>query len=392
MKSDDNDVFSIMKNFLMIHADEIQKLATSHHKEFLGGDNFRTEHLEKYQKNHIKIVQKFGENLRFKDIKHGIDTFKRLGERLAKDSVKDNLSIEEAVDGIIFMKQAVWQLMEKHGLLDQLGTKDFYQISHALGTYCDVVTSKIAFSYHRNHIKNLEMEKNKVEKAVKLRDNFISAASHELKTPITSIKIYLQGLKKRIKKDPNSERYFIKVTSQINKLATLIEDLLNITILQHGKLEFVMKKFDLNGLVKEAIDAIQGTTETHKIVILGKVEHKVFGDRDRIYQVITNLLTNAVKYSPHADKIIIRVEPKDDGAIVNVEDFGIGIKPNQQKKIFQQFYRVAGRNGKTFPGMGMGLFIANEIIKRHGNKITVTSNKNSGSTFSFTLPYASTEI
>jgi signal transduction histidine kinase len=390
-KDGEGGVFSIMRKFLITHADEIQKLATRHHKEFLGGRNFRTEHIEKYQENHIKIVEEFANNLRFKDVKHGNGVFKKLGTKLAHDSVKDKLTIEEAVDGIIFMKQAVWQLMEKHEILDILNTKAFYEVSHAIGTYCDVITSQIVFSYHNNYVDDLKEEKEKVEKAVKIRDNFISAASHELKTPITSLKVYLQGLKKRIIKEPknNLGEYLEKIEGQVSKLTTLIEDLLNITKLQHGKLEFTMREFNINDLVREASEAIQSMSNQHEIIVVGKAKRNVVADRNRIHQVITNLLTNAIKYSPQADRVTIRVATRKDSAVVSVQDLGIGISPDQQKKIFQQFYRVTDAEGKTFPGMGMGLFIANEIIKRHGSQIAVTSHKNKGSTFSFTLPYVS---
>src|SRR5688500_7332433 len=121
-------VFEIMKKFLITYSNDIQKAATEHHKEYLGGQEFRSEYIEKYQKIHIKIVKELAKNLQTKDIKRGTATFKRLGERLVKDSLYDRLTLEEAVDGIIFLKQAIWQKMDRHGILGMLSVKDFYQI------------------------------------------------------------------------------------------------------------------------------------------------------------------------------------------------------------------------------------------------------------------------
>jgi signal transduction histidine kinase len=383
-------VFAIMKKFLITYANDIQKKATQHHKEYLGGEKFRSEFIDKYQKNHIKIVEEVSKNLHSGDIKKSSAIFKKLGERIAIDSVKDGLTINEAIDGIIFLKQAIWQKMETHGVLDMLTTKDFYQLSHAMGTYADVVTAEIAFTYHSNYVDHIKNEKTKVEQAVKLRDNFISAASHELKTPITSLKLYLQGMKSKTEKIDENDKltnYMEKMDNQLNRLTILVEDLLSVSKLQHGKLEFTMTAFDLNALIEEAVEAIGGTSTKHRIFIEGKSKKHVYGDRYRLYQVLTNLITNAIKYSPSANKIIIRVTDSKDRAVVEVQDFGIGITSEHQKKIFDEFYRVLDSENKTFSGMGMGLFIANEIIKRHGSKINVTSKKGTGSTFYFTLPF-----
>src|SRR5204862_7490993 len=123
------------------------------------------------------------------------------------------------------------------------------------------------------------------------------------------------------------------------------------------------------------------------IRIEGKIDQPVWGDKDRIGQVLTNLLTNAIKYSPQADTIIVRVTVAQDAAVVSVQDFGIAIEKEHTKHLFDRFYRVSDPEEKTYPGLGIGLYIANEIIKRHGGILTVESEKGKGSVFSFTLPY-----
>lgn len=237
-------------------------------------------------------------------------------------------------------------------------------------------------------IENAKLYTN-AQKAIALRDDFISLASHELKTPVTSLKIYTHALHKQAEKqgEETFSKYLEKMNMQTDKLTVLINDLLNVSKLQHGKLEFTMENFDLNDLVKETVDAVQQIAERHIIKIKGEIDGPVFGDRYRIYQVLTNLLTNAIKYSPGANTIQVEIMPNGKSALVSVKDFGIGIDKEHQKHIFQQFYRVSSPTEKTYPGLGMGLYIAHEIVKRHGGEMTVESEKGKGSTFSFNLPY-----
>jgi signal transduction histidine kinase len=129
------------------------------------------------------------------------------------------------------------------------------------------------------------------------------------------------------------------------------------------------------------------TTPKHTISIEGNIPQPVWGDVDRIGQVLTNLLSNAVKYSPQADSIIVQLALEQDTAVVSIQDFGIGIDREHQGNIFNRFYRVSDPEEKTYPGLGIGLFISHEIIKRHGGDLKVVSEKGKGSRFLFALPY-----
>ncbi len=677
---DERQKFHTIEKLLVTHANEIQRLATMHHRDLLGSKQFRSKIIDKYKNKHIVIVEQIAKNLETKDIKKGTAIFKKLGEKLASDSVRDKLTIEEAVDGIIFLKQAIWQKLDEEGLLNELTAKEFYQISQAVGTFCDVVASKIAFTYHQisskledelvhigsfvastsdaiwsisldgkvinwnkgaehlygynaeeiigksfhvfvptdtgakfktfikklrngvtveshdtlritkagriievsvslspiknssgkieaisiigrditerkqlehnlvfltkasrilatsldyettlanvaklavpdiadwcsvemvddgmlkqvaithkdpkmvklakswrkkyppdqnekqgtwnvirtgkpeyfplitdnmlvqgakdaeqlrllrklrftsamsvpiltsgkaigtilfvasekeryytkddldmakelSHRASLAIENAKLytdaQKAITLRNEFITVASHELKTPVTSLKMYTQVLERQLERkgDKVLAHRFSIMDEQIDKLSKLIGDLLDVSKIQHGKLEFDLKKFNLNELVKEIVKTMQDTSKKHTIVIKGKIRRTMFGDKYRIYQVITNLLTNAIKYSPHENKVIVQLTPEKNSAVVTVQDFGIGIESDQLKKVFNQYYRVTNSEEKTFPGLGMGLYISNEIVKRHGGKMSVISSRGKGSQFTFTLPY-----
>jgi PAS domain S-box-containing protein len=223
------------------------------------------------------------------------------------------------------------------------------------------------------------------------KDDFIGIASHELKTPVTIIKAYSQMLGKILSEKGNLYESGManKMDEQANRLNSLIVDLLDTTKINSGKLQFNNVDFDFNELVKEILDDMKYTTQTHSIIheTDGSCSCMVHADKERIGQVIDNFLTNAIKYSPKADKVIVRTGLKKGEVHLSVQDFGIGINADKKDKVFEQFYRVTG-NGKpnTYPGIGLGLFIAAEIIKRENGKIWVESEEGKGSSFCFSLP------
>jgi PAS domain S-box-containing protein len=220
------------------------------------------------------------------------------------------------------------------------------------------------------------------------KDDFIGIASHELKTPVTSIKAYTQVLEKMLtKKGELKEAEMIsRMDGQINRLTSLIGDLLDVTKINSGKLQFNDREFEFTPMVKELIEDLQRTTDKHTLTEKYGHDGIVFGDKERIGQVISNLITNAIKYSPNTDRIIIETTLKNNEITLCVQDFGIGIPKDKLDKVFEQFYRVSGDMQHTFPGLGLGLYISSEIIKREGGRIWVNSIEGKGSTFCFALP------
>jgi PAS domain S-box-containing protein len=220
------------------------------------------------------------------------------------------------------------------------------------------------------------------------KDDFIGIASHELKTPVTSIKAYAQVLEKMLEKKGEAREAGMirKMDGQLNRLTSLIGDLLDVTKINSGKLKFNNHHFDFNAHVKDLIEDLQRTTDNHTLIEQLTPTGIVFGDKERIGQVVTNLITNAIKYSPQADKVIITSALTDDEVVLSVQDFGIGIAEQNLCRVFEQFYRVSGDIQHTFPGLGLGLYISAEIIKREGGRIWVNSKEGEGSTFYFALP------
>jgi PAS domain S-box-containing protein/excisionase family DNA binding protein len=755
--------YSLISNFLISNANSIQKHATYLHKKFLGGEKFRTEYINKYQEDHIKIIKEIANNLQNKNISKGTRFFNKFGEEFGKEAIKDGLTIEETVDGIIFLKQAVWDKLKKKGLLKKFTALEMFDINQVVGTYCDVVASRIAFTYHEyfkhdahkakeklvvserryrtmieqsplsvqimsaegktlivnkawedlwgaklEQLKNYNMLKDKqlvdlgimpyikkgfkgmpvlipavkyepnksvkdaskilyrwvrafiypvkdesgrilevvlvhediteqikskealreseerfraltnassdvvyrmspdwkemrqldgrnfladtgkpdskwlqkyihpddqrrvlevIDEAIrtqnvfelehrvkrvdgtlgwtfsraipildqkgeiiewfgaaiditehkraerelkeseerfraladnipnlawmaradgyifwyncrwyeytgtsqkdmegwgwqsvhdpkilskvleewnksidqgitfemvfpirgvdgefrpfltrvvpirdsgnrivrwfgtntditkqieleKQKDEFLGIASHELKTPVTSIKAYTQVLERLFQRngDIKSAEMLAKMGVQIDKLSSLIEDLLDVTKIRSGKIIFHEEFFDFNELAQQIVEELQLTTDRHEIVKEFAATRTIFGDRDRIGQVISNLISNAIKYSPKARRIIVKTEVNHDNITLCVQDFGIGIPKEKQGKVFEQFFRVSGEREITFPGLGLGLYVSSQIIKREGGKIWVNSIRGKGSSFYFSLP------
>jgi PAS domain S-box-containing protein len=219
------------------------------------------------------------------------------------------------------------------------------------------------------------------------KDFFISMASHELKTPVTSIKGYVQLLQSAYKnsEDPFLTKSLTVINKQISTLTVLIADLLDVSKIKSGNLVLNHENFDMSELVEEVLEHIQHINPDHKFIYTAFTVD-VYADRERISQVIINFLNNAIKYAPDSKEIVVKSYIENSEVIVLVQDFGIGIGKAEQERIFERFYRVEGKNEKTFPGFGIGLFICAEIIERHKGNIGVRSELGSGSDFYFSLP------
>lgn len=221
-----------------------------------------------------------------------------------------------------------------------------------------------------------------------LKDYFISMASHELKTPITSIKGYVQILINIHEK--GGDLFLIKslntIDRQINKLTNLITDLLDLSKIKIGSLSLNKEKFSIMDQIGEITEQISQINPDAKITISNPIDQVIFADKERIGQVLINFLTNAIKYSSSGSGIMINTAIDEENIIISVVDQGIGISKINQDKIFERFFRVEGKNQNTFPGFGIGLFICNDIIRKHKGEIGVNSEPGKGSEFYFSIP------
>ena len=218
------------------------------------------------------------------------------------------------------------------------------------------------------------------------KDEFIGLASHELKTPITSISGYLQLIDRHLAEGDRLKTLVAKTLQQVNRLTTLISDLLDVSKIQTGKLPFSYSGFNLNQVITDVIEMMQQTHPSHVIDYHAPKEViNITADQQRIEQVLINLVSNAIKYSPGVKNIIISAYSSNGKAVVSVQDFGIGIDKEQHDRIFSRFYRVENL-AAHMSGLGIGLYVSNEIVKRHNGRLWLDSEPGKGSTFYFEIP------
>ncbi len=491
--------FLKIKQFLLDNAEEIEDKATHYHKMYLTSKGLRNDYLKKFKGQHIKVVQKVANSLESKDIQKASQEIRKFGKQIAEEALKKGLTIEELVNGSIYLKQAIWKKLEETGLVKKLTADEIYELSQKLSIFIDTIGSQVAFTFHGYFLKAqeeqfrlaaivessdvaivsknldgivmtwnkgaekifgykaheiigksirtiipLELQYQEDEILTTLRqgkridhfqtvrtakdgrridisltvspikdkdghvigaskiarditqekhlerqkDEFLGIASHELKTPVTSIKSFAQLLKHRFTKEGNQNAAELigKLDAQVDKLTNLIGDLLDITKIESGKMQFNSAQFSFDELVDEVVEELQRTTDKHVLIKKGKTGKTIYADHERISQVLNNLISNAIKYSPYAKEIHIWSSVEKESIKLCVQDFGVGIPKDKQDKVFERFFRASGPGKETYPGLGLGLYISSEIVKRLSGKIWVESIEGKGSTFCFTLP------
>jgi signal transduction histidine kinase len=224
----------------------------------------------------------------------------------------------------------------------------------------------------------------------KKKDEFISVASHELKTPLTSLKAYIQLLERVTKEDTQLSPYISKSLLQIHKLDKLIVDLLDVSQIESGSLRLHLDNFDIDKMVSNAIELIRQTYPDYDFIRNGNLNVTVCGDESRLEQVVLNFLSNAAKYSPQNKRVLIDIRNIEDSEVeISIRDFGIGISREEQQKVFDKFYRSM-ESSQNFQGLGLGLYICADILRRHKARYGVESEMGKGTTFYFTLPIIKT--
>jgi len=272
-----------------------------------------------------------------------------------------------------------------------LQTGNLYQVQFRLrrndGQYRWHLGRAVPFKSNQRVVKwlgtNTDIEDQKRNEQIK--DEFISIASHELKTPLTSLKAYLQMLERSPAVPDEPKKFVQKSVHQVKRLENLVNDLLDVSKIVGGKLHYNMQSFELSKLIAETVQSEQLSTHTHQFILQNNPTVNIQGDQFRLEQVIANFLSNAVKYSPTANQVIITSQLQGGQVIVSIQDFGIGIEKDQLDKLFDRFYRV-DNTGTKFEGLGLGLYVASEILTRHKGNFWIESEIGKGSTFFFRLP------
>ncbi|TMI92140.1 MAG: PAS domain S-box protein [Bacteroidetes bacterium] len=358
----------------------------------------RNQFVEKLINSSLDLITVVDRELRFIKINKKAESVMRayyphdaIGKKITdiNPSIKGTLAYDDlarAFQGEIIIRDKV-----KSTISENYYEYNYVPLSDSTGVYAVMIISHDI----TEGIRQTE-ELRKAIEADKLKSDFIKMASHELKTPVTSTKGYVQLLLTILKENDGQEKKLsplllrsslVSIEKQLNRLTRLLTELLDLSRIESGQLELNREEFSINELAIDVVQDVAYTNPKQQINLYHDLTCKVYGDKDRLGQVIINLLTNAIKYSPGADKIDITIERHDtDRVAVQVRDYGIGIDKKFHERIFERFFRAEGQEEQTYPGFGIGLFIAKEIIQRHGGSIYVASEKRKGSLFTFTLP------
>ncbi len=301
----------------------------------------------------------------------------------------------EAVDGLL-----VFVIEVTPTVLARAEIEENYREQQALNeelaaTNEELITTNEELSATQRDLEEtklmLEQELEAGRQVERQKDAFIGMASHELKTPLTSLNAILQLANAKLKNSPDAflAGAMSKANGQVKRMAAMINGFLDVSRLESGKMRVDRTRFNLAVLVKEMIEEVQLTTSTHTLQIAACDKADVFADRDKIGSVVTNLLSNAVKYSPAGSNIEVSCTQIADNVEISVKDEGIGARPEDLQKLFDRYYRVESPETKHIAGFGIGLYVSSEIIKQHAGRIWAESELGKGSTFYFSLPNAS---
>lgn len=317
------------------------------------------------------------------------------GEQATKDNLIYEKVLPHSTDGMetnfssdttIMIAGLPWRLIIKSNkYFGSSAERQQPYLILAIGLVLSLLLGLVSY----NNIRRKARIAEELEKSLVLerkKDEFISIASHELKTPLTSIKATVQLMQRAELKGVESS-LLLKASKNIDKLQALIGDLLDISKIQAGQLNLNKEQFKLSDLIYESIEGVGHFYSSHNIKVLNAIpDVSYYGDKFRLEQAINNLLINAMKYSPKSDKVYVGVSVSPAAIEISITDEGIGISKSNVEKVFDRFFR-AEEISPVISGLGIGLHIANEIIKRHQGSIRVKSEINKGSVFTVVLPF-----
>jgi signal transduction histidine kinase len=223
--------------------------------------------------------------------------------------------------------------------------------------------------------------------ALQVKDQFLSIVSHELRTPLTTMKGYAQLLERKLAGDEDSQRWASSIDAQIGRLSRLVDDLLDVTRFARGQFELRRREVALEPILEDTVSRFRIISPQHTVT-LEDVDPALVGfwDRDRLEQVLNNLVGNAIKYSPDGGEVTVSARVEGDEVVVRVRDQGIGISHEDQERLFDRFYRASPERRGGATGLGLGLYVTRRVVEAHGGVVGVRSEPGSGSEFYFTLP------
>jgi PAS domain S-box-containing protein len=305
-----------------------------------------------------------------------VDQATILSPRLREEGVRSLLGVPLLAEGSVV------------GVL-HVGKRTVHHFTDGETRLLQLVADRVALAIRQAHLYEAEREaRAEAEVASRVKDEFLSTAAHELKTPISSMKAYAQLLMKRGAADQSEvpTRALASINRQCDRLARLVQDLLEVSRLALGNVELRRQSFALETLVSDVVARMQALSPAHRLRLTIGGSATLEADPDRIDQVLVNLLGNAIKFTPGGGPIDVRMSVDAGQVVVAVQDPGIGIAPEHQARVFERFYRAHDAGQHHCEGMGIGLHLSREMVRQHGGEMWFTSECGVGSTFSFSLP------
>ncbi|HEX6290819.1 MAG TPA: PAS domain-containing sensor histidine kinase [Herpetosiphonaceae bacterium] len=321
-------------------------------------------------------------------------------ELLAGKRLQDLLT----VGGKIFYETHYAPLLDMQGSVSEIAFEVVCRDGHRLPVLVSTIqkrdsagrpilnrTTIFNASERRQYERELQLARKKAEEALDLRNHFLSLASHELKTPLTSILGYIQVLQRRVRKEntlsAREQRTIQIIADQATRLNKMIASLLDISRIETGQLSIERMPLDVCALIRRLVDDVRATITERQIEALCPGSALMIqGDELRLEQVFQNLIQNALKYSPQHQPIVVAVRHDQTHVFVDVQDRGIGIPQAELPQLFERFYRAGNVNQKSISGLGIGLYVVKEIVELHDGTVTVESAEGHGSTFTVALP------
>jgi PAS domain S-box-containing protein len=306
----------------------------------------------------------------------------------------------------IFYETHIAPLLQMQGFVNEIAFDLVCRDGHRLPTLISTVqkrdssgaallnrTTIFNASDRRQYERELQLARKKAEEALALRDQFLSLASHELKTPLTSVLGHIELLQRRAAREhtlnPRDQRTLQIIAEQTQRLYKMIVSLLDVSRIEMGQLSIEPVSIDICALVRRVVDEVQATLMDRRIILRCMAESMIVqGDELRLEQVLQNLLQNALKYSPPDTSIGVLVRQDQDWVGIEVDDHGIGIPHAALSQIFERFYRADNVNTGAISGLGIGLYVVKHIVELHGGSVTVESIEGEGSIFTIRLPLA----
>jgi PAS domain S-box-containing protein len=310
------------------------------------------------------------------------------------------------VGGKIFYETHFAPLLHMQGFVNEIAFDLVCRDGHRLPVLINSVQKRDVFGTpvlnrttifdardRRKYERELQRARKEAEEALHLRDQFLSLASHELKTPLTSMIGNLQLLQRRVDKEKmlsaRDQHTLQTIAGQMNRLNKMVHSLFDISRIEAGQLTIERGRVDVRALVSRVVDEIQPTLDGREIEMQASIQSAVIqGDELRLEQVFQNLIQNALKYSPPAAPVWVAVDECGSHVCVEVHDQGIGIPQEALPHLFERFYRAANVQEGRVGGIGIGLYVVKEIVELHGGHVTVESTEGQGSTFTVYLPLA----